>query len=77
MSRAYDNSGFAAFLKKDGGSGRDRAGRTEGPLGDGSQRPRPDRDSQQQSSQLCNGYLTYCRGLSPRVVCRMKVQFEP
>src|SRR6266849_4574259 len=56
MSRAYDISDFAAFLRKYGASGRDRAGRTEEPLRDGSQRTRPDRDRQQHSSQWRNGY---------------------
>ena len=56
MSRAYDISDFAAFLRKYGDSGRDRAGRTEEPLRDGSQRTRPDRDRQQPSSQSRNGY---------------------
>ncbi len=54
MSRAYDISDFAAFLRKHGDSGRDRIGRTEDPLRDGSQRTRPDRDRQQHSSQSRN-----------------------
>ena len=57
MSRAYDISDFAAFLRKYGDSGRDRAGRTEEPLRDGSQRTRPDRDRQQPSGQARNGYV--------------------
>src|SRR5712692_10744877 len=56
MSRAYDISDFAAFLRKYGASERDRAGRTEEPLRDGSQRTRPDRDTQQHSNQSRNGY---------------------
>jgi len=51
MSRAYDISDFAALLREYGDSGRDRIGRTEDPLRDGSQRTRPDRDRQQHSSQ--------------------------
>ena len=56
MSRAYDISDFATFLRKYGASERDRAGRTEEPLRDGSQRTRPDRDTQQHSNQSRNGY---------------------
>ncbi len=36
MSRAYDISDFAAFLRKHGTSGSDRSGRTEEPLREGS-----------------------------------------
>ncbi len=56
MSRAYDISDFAAFLRKYGDSVRDRASRTEEPSRDGSHRTRPDRDRQQRSSQSSNGY---------------------
>jgi hypothetical protein len=56
MSRAYDISDFAAFLRKYGDSGHDRVGRSEDPLRDGSHRTRPDRDRQQNSSQSRNGY---------------------
>src|SRR6266852_4146004 len=56
MSRAYDISDFAAFLRKYGDSVRDRAARTEEPSRDGSHRTRPDRDRQQHRSQSSNGY---------------------
>jgi len=56
MSRAYDICDFAAFLRKYGDSGRDRAGRTEEPSRDASQRTQPDRDRQQHSSEPRNGY---------------------
>src|SRR5260370_27174752 len=56
MSRAYDISDFAAFLRKYGDSARDRAARTEAPSRDASQRNQPDRDREQHSSQSRNGY---------------------
>jgi hypothetical protein len=56
MSRAYDISDFAAFLRKYGDSGHDRVTRTEDRLRDGSHSTRPDRDGQQHSSQSRNGY---------------------
>ncbi|HVS88662.1 MAG TPA: hypothetical protein VHF01_10640 [Candidatus Acidoferrum sp.] len=56
MSRAYDISDFAAFLRKYGESGRDRAGRTEEPMRDGSLRTRPDRNSDQHSNLSRNGF---------------------
>jgi len=43
MSRAYDVSDFAAFLRKYGDSGRDSESRTEEPSPDASQRTRRDR----------------------------------
>jgi len=43
MSRAYDISDFAAFLRKYGDSGRGSESRTEEPSRDASQRTRPDR----------------------------------
>jgi hypothetical protein len=54
MSRAYDISDFAAFLRKYGDSGRDRAGRTEEPLRDAS--TRPDRGRNQESRPSRNGH---------------------
>ena len=56
MSRCYDISDFAAFLRKYGDSAPDWAARTEEPARDGSQRNQPDRDRQQHSSQSRNGY---------------------
>src|ERR1700694_2861427 len=56
MSRAYDISDFAEFLRRHGDSGRDRAGRTEHSLPDGSQRTRPDRDSDPHSNRSRNGF---------------------
>ncbi len=55
MSRVYDITDFAAFLRKYGDSGRDRVDRTEDTLRDGSHRTRPDRDWQQHSTQSRNG----------------------
>lgn len=60
MSRAYDISDFAAFLKKYSDPGRDREDRTEEPLRDGSQRPRADRGRQHRSSQPPNGCDRSC-----------------
>ncbi|TMQ31070.1 MAG: hypothetical protein E6K65_02760 [Nitrospirae bacterium] len=56
MSRAYDISDFAAFLRKYGDSGRDRVAGTQDPLRDGGRRIRPDHDRQQQSNQSSNRY---------------------
>jgi len=56
MSRGYDISDFAAFLRKYGDSGRDSAGRTEEPSRDASQRTRPDRGRNQESTLSRNGY---------------------
>ena len=56
MSRVYDISDFAAFLRKYGDSGRDRVDRTEDTLRDSSHRTRPDSDRQQHSTQSRNGY---------------------
>src|SRR5260370_31012434 len=56
MSRAYDISDFAAFLRKYGDSGRDSAGRTEEPSRVVSQRTRPDRGRNQESTPSRNGY---------------------
>src|ERR1700674_5573642 len=56
VSRCYDISDFAAFLRKYGDSAPDWAARTEEPSRDGSQRNQPDRDRQQYSSQSRNGY---------------------
>src|SRR6266851_4710867 len=55
MSRAYDISDFAAFLRKYGDSGRDHGGRVEESGRDDNRRSRPDRD-RQHSSQSHNGY---------------------
>src|SRR6266849_9438064 len=52
MSRAYDISDFAAFLRKYGDSPRDQAA---APSRDASQRNQPDRDRQQHSSQSRDG----------------------
>ena len=49
MSRAYDISDFAAFLRKYGNSGRDSESRSEKPSRDASQRTRPDRGRNQES----------------------------
>src|SRR6267143_5687714 len=56
MSRAYDISDFAAFLRKYGDSGRDSESRTEEPSRDASQRTRPDRGRNQESTLSRNGY---------------------
>jgi hypothetical protein len=56
MSRAYDISDFAAFLRKYGASGRDHAAQAQEPSRDGTQRTRPDRERQQHPSQSRNGY---------------------
>ena len=56
MSRAYDISDFAAFLRKYGNSGRDSESRSEKPSRDASQRTRPDRGRNQESSLSRNGY---------------------
>src|SRR5467141_2808210 len=56
MSRYYDISDFAAFLRKYGDSGRDSAGRTEEPSRDATQRSRPDRGRKQESTLSRNGY---------------------
>jgi len=56
VSRSYDISDFAAFLRKYGDSRHDRADRTEDSVRDGSHRTGPDRESQQHSSQWRNGY---------------------
>ncbi len=53
MSRAYDISDFAAFLRKYGDSARDRAARTDEPPRDG-HRSGPDRERQQHASQSRN-----------------------
>src|SRR5712691_11384469 len=53
MSRAYDISDFAAFLRKYGDSARDRADRTDEPSRDG-HRSGPDRERQQHASQSRN-----------------------
>jgi hypothetical protein len=55
MSRAYDISDFAAFLRKYGDSARNGAARIEEPWRDG-HRTGPDRERQQHSSQSRNGY---------------------
>ncbi len=56
MSRAYDISDFAAFLRKYGNSGRDSESRSEKPSRDASQRTRPDRGRNQESRLSRNGY---------------------
>src|SRR6266480_3046306 len=56
MSRGYDISDFAAFLGKYGDSGRESESRTEEPSRDASQRTRPDRGRNQESSLSRNGY---------------------
>src|SRR6266403_3416584 len=56
MSRAYDISDFAAFLRKYGDSGRDSESRKEEPSRDASQRTRPDRGRNQESTLSRNGY---------------------
>src|SRR6202521_1139126 len=56
MSRAYDISDFAAFLRKYGDSGRDSESRTEEPSRDASQRTRPDHSRNQESRLSRNGY---------------------
>ena len=56
MSRSYDISDFAAFLRKYGGSGHDHVDRTEDSLRDGSHRTGLDRERQQHSSQSRNAY---------------------
>src|SRR6184192_3650163 len=56
MSRAYDISDFAAFLRKYGNSGRDPESRSEKPSRDASQRTRPDRGRNQESRLSRNGY---------------------
>ena len=56
MSRAYDISDFAAFLRKYGDSGRDSESRTEEPSRDASQCTRPDRGRNQESTLPRNGY---------------------
>src|SRR5437763_16103699 len=56
MSRAYDISDFAAFLRKYGNSGRDSASRSEKPSREASQRTRPDRGRNQESRLSGNGY---------------------
>jgi len=55
MSRAYDISDFAAFLRKYGDSWRDRGGRME-ESGQDDNRRRPDRDRNQEFRQSQNGY---------------------
>ncbi len=55
MSRTYDISDFAAFLRKYGDSARDRPAPTEEPSRDASRRNQPDRNKQQHSSQSCTG----------------------
>src|SRR5260370_7355323 len=55
MSRAYDISDFAAFLRKYGDSWRDRGGRME-ESGKDDNRRRPDRDRNQEFRQSQNGY---------------------
>src|SRR6267143_506207 len=56
MSRAYDISDFAAFLRKYGDSRRDSESRKEEPSRDASQRTRPDRGRNQESTLSRNGY---------------------
>src|SRR5438445_4517079 len=56
MSRAYDISDFAAFLRKYGNSGRDSESQSEKPSRDASQRTRPDRGRNQESRLSRNGY---------------------
>src|SRR5437588_12667079 len=56
MSRGYDISDFAVFLRKYGDSGRDSKSRTEKPSRDASQRTRPDRGRNQESRLSRNGY---------------------
>src|SRR6266849_7937705 len=56
MSRTYDISDFAAFLRKYGDSGRDRGGRMEESGRHDNRRSRPDRDRNQEFRQSQNGY---------------------
>jgi hypothetical protein len=56
VSRSYDISDFAAFLRKYGDSGQQRVDLTEDSLRDGSHRAGLDRERQQHSSQSHNGY---------------------
>src|SRR5229473_8228379 len=56
MSRAYDISDFAAFLRKYGDSGRDRGGGVEESARDDNWRSRPDRGTNQEFRQSQNGY---------------------
>src|SRR5713226_5790085 len=56
VSRSYDISDFASFLRKYGDSGHDRLDQTEDSLRDGSRRAGPDRERQHRSSQSRNGH---------------------
>jgi hypothetical protein len=56
VSRSYDISDFAAFLRKYGDSAHHDGDRTEEALRDGSRRTGPDREKQQHSTQSRDGY---------------------
>jgi hypothetical protein len=56
VSRSYNISDFAAFLRKHGGSGQDRVDRDEDSVRDGSHRTVPEREGHQHSSQPGNKY---------------------
>src|SRR5258708_30834295 len=55
MSRTYEISDCAAFLRKYGDSERDRPDPTEEPSRDASRRNQPDRHNQQHASKSCTG----------------------